>query len=504
MQVANIPNAGKLISSLRNTGYDSYSAIDDIIDNSIDAGAKNIQVRVRTEGKDIIIGIADDGYGMSMDVLDDALKLGSMHEKDPISDLGKYGMGLVTASISMAKRLEVITRESGGKHLYAVQDLDEIIDKNEFVKEQGEATAAQISEFESYGLSDRGTLVVITKVDRLSDTNISQFANTLAKKVSLVFRKFIDAGIRISINDQVLESEDPLMTAYTDTEIVSDEIYDYSVDGKKKRIRVVMAILPDFNQGISRDLKINTRTQGFYVLRNNRQIAGNQTFDLFTRHNSLNRFRAELSFDSDLDDDMGVRFSKDGVSPTQGLLDFLHRELGGQIKTIDSRLKKAKIADGSKQVSHSESESVIAKRSKLLLVPESRIEKRKPHTKHPGEIPPKEVDKVPDARNRVPRKTKVSPSGIGARFETIHLGKLGPLYDFAQEGKVIVIQWNVDHPFYEKVVLANRGDKNIVSALDYLVFGLTSAELRAANEEIEGVMETMRTEMSSNLRALLS
>jgi hypothetical protein len=66
------------------------------------------------------------------------------------------------------------------------------------------------------------------------------------------------------------------------------------------------------------------------------------------------------------------------------------------------------------------------------------------------------------------------------------------------------VQWNIDHPFYERVILANKSDKNIVSALDYLVFGFAAAEMRATTDDNSIVLNTIKSEMSSNLRSLLS
>jgi DNA mismatch repair ATPase MutL len=132
--IANNPNAAKLVSSVRNSGYDSYAAVEDIIDNSIDAHARTINVTVGISEKQPHLIIADNGVGMSNSILDEALKLGSMTEKDDVSDLGKYGMGLCTASISMARRLEVISKQADGEMFYTSQDLDEIVKENRFVK----------------------------------------------------------------------------------------------------------------------------------------------------------------------------------------------------------------------------------------------------------------------------------------------------------------------------------------------------------------------------------
>jgi signal transduction histidine kinase len=92
----NQPNAAKLLESLRSSGYDNYSAIADLIDNSFDANADVIKVGLgETKGEDYLLTISDNGEGMDERLLDQALRLGSVSDRDNES-LGKYGMGLIT------------------------------------------------------------------------------------------------------------------------------------------------------------------------------------------------------------------------------------------------------------------------------------------------------------------------------------------------------------------------------------------------------------------------
>lgn len=246
---------------------------------------------------------------------------------------------------------------------------------------------------------------------------------------------------------------------------------------------------------------MNITSQGFYVMRNNREVAKSQTLDVFSKHNDYNRLRAEISFGASIDNEMGVRFTKDGVSPNQAITDFLKQELGGQIASIRNVMLKNKRADKGSQVDHASSEAVIAQRAKLLITPEAQIEKRGPR-KGTRDEDQKEPKDTKDRENF--RKTKTSPKGLGARFEIASMGREGTLYETYQEGKVIVIRWNTDHPFYDRVILANKDSKDITSALDYLVFALASAELKNINDDNVELMANIKSVMSTNLRALLS
>src|SRR5258705_13802140 len=96
--VANPPNPARTIESLRQLGYENYAALCDIVDNPFDAGAQNVYIWVNRVAGDFEIAIADDGSGMPGgpgNILDQALRLGSLTERNEQTDLGKYGMGLV-------------------------------------------------------------------------------------------------------------------------------------------------------------------------------------------------------------------------------------------------------------------------------------------------------------------------------------------------------------------------------------------------------------------------
>jgi len=483
--------------------YDSYAAVEDIIDNSIDAQARSIKIVVEHQKKDLRIIIADNGIGMNEAILDEALKLGSITDKEEVSDLGKFGMGLCTASISMARKLEVITKENDSECLYSSQDLDEITKRNEFIKVQRKANKAEADLLNNLS-GKRGTVVILSNIDRLSDTNTAQFASKLAKDIGRIYRKFIEAGIEFVVNEKKVELVDPLMLGHKDTKIYSDEVYtlpESAVDGKKEKIRVKIVILPEVNAELEKELKMNIRSQGFYILRNNREVASGQTLEVFSKHNDFNRLRAELSFSATLDNEMGVRFSKDGVAPNQAITDFLKQEISGQVTSIRRVMLKDKKAEDSSGVDHAGSEAVIAQKAKLLITPEAEIEKRslRKGTHDGTAATPKSIKERENFR-----KVKTSPKGLGARFDTAAMGREGTLYETYQEGKLIVIRWNTDHPFYDRVILVNKSSKDIVSAMDYLIFALASAELKNSNDDNVELMANIKSVMSTNLRALLS
>ena len=109
-EIAN-PSAEALIESLRAVGYSLPTAIADIIDNSITASAKNVWLEFNWSGADSHIAIVDDGLGMSEEVLSNAMRPGSkslLDDREP-SDLGRFGLGMKTASFSQCRILSVVS-----------------------------------------------------------------------------------------------------------------------------------------------------------------------------------------------------------------------------------------------------------------------------------------------------------------------------------------------------------------------------------------------------------
>ncbi len=104
-----IPSARRLIKSLRDMGYDFASAVADLIDNSIAAQATLVAIDVEFDGDDSWVRIADNGIGMSVPELKEAMRYGAARHYDA-DDLGKFGLGLKTASMSQCQRLSVASR----------------------------------------------------------------------------------------------------------------------------------------------------------------------------------------------------------------------------------------------------------------------------------------------------------------------------------------------------------------------------------------------------------
>lgn len=169
------PHAKMLLSSLRSMGYTDETAISDIIDNSISSEASEIQIYFDWENQRIII--ADNGNGMSFEELLNAMEIGSA---DPAvmrasEDLGRFGMGMKTASFSIGKSLYVISKQNSSVS-NAEWDLD-YVEKNdewEVLIHPSESITEEIdsvSDLVDYSDWDQGTLIILSKLDKLIDEN---------------------------------------------------------------------------------------------------------------------------------------------------------------------------------------------------------------------------------------------------------------------------------------------------------------------------------------------
>lgn len=518
MYKENLPNAGKLIESLRHLGYNNYSAICDLVDNSFDAEASTVSIEIEVVSGEILITIADDGIGMNEKTLDQALKLGSLTDRAIQSDLGKFGMGLVTASLSIAKKTSILTKGSSGEVWKSYTDVDEIKKRNEFCKFFAKANSQEVDEFErqmkklflrsakAKGVvvgSATGTIVEISKCDNLKSQpqSIPSFKNTLKNKLGQIYRFYLLSGKKIFLNGELVEPRDPLM--FEDgPELYSDETFEVKLKDSagvevSDQIRLRIVVLPDFGDGGNRERKINQQGQGFYILRNNREIADGATLGIYTRHNDLNRFRAEIFFSGVLDEFMGVNFTKHRVDPSQSILDKIKELTLGQLRTIRSRIKAERATFESGDITHTESEKVITAKGNLLVKPKQndRVAKAASENGRQKSKPSKDGKQVETDPTPAPK--------LDVKFEAERRGVTGLIYEAEQVGKLTIIRWNIDHPFYQRFVLEHKDDPTLLTSVDFLVYSLATAELTALNDENYDIIQNIRAILSLNLRVLL-
>ena len=124
---APLVNAATAILSMRSSSFDELSAYGEVVDNSIQAEAKNIKIKFDTTTRDIRkLAFGDDGIGMNAETLSKCLSLGWSSRYNDREGIGRFGVGMKLGAIHQCKRVEVWSKQSGAGWLYTYIDLDEI------------------------------------------------------------------------------------------------------------------------------------------------------------------------------------------------------------------------------------------------------------------------------------------------------------------------------------------------------------------------------------------
>ena len=162
------PRAAAIVESLRAIGYSLPTAIADLVDNSITAGAQNVWLRFAWDGADSVVSITDDGDGMSEKELTEAMRPGALGplDKRAENDLGRFGLGLKTASFSQCRRLTVASSSRSDGMAVRRWDLDYVVKHDEWRLLKSPAAGSQ-QRLSALDVMDHGTVVLWECLDRV-------------------------------------------------------------------------------------------------------------------------------------------------------------------------------------------------------------------------------------------------------------------------------------------------------------------------------------------------
>lgn len=341
------PNAAALIESLRDIGYTMSTAIADIIDNSLTAQSRNVSIRVHADPEDAAIGIVDDGNGMTAAELMEAMRPGSQTPtaQRAKEDLGRFGLGLKTASFSQCRRLTVVTRKDGATSI-AIWDLDLVVEKNKWVVEM--RTSAAGIRFAELLVSD-GTLVLWEKLDRagleLGNETLLRLMDETSRDLELVFHRFMKgesshSAVKFDLNGHELLPRDPFAEWHDAT--IRQPIDRRKVSGGIVTIQAF--ILPHRNKVKSEAewkrmglIDGHMRSQGFYLYRNRRLIRHATWFRMASQHRLTQLARVKIDIGNDSDAAWKIDVLKASASPPPALRNHLRNmieSLGGKSKRV--------------------------------------------------------------------------------------------------------------------------------------------------------------------------
>jgi len=334
------PYAPVLLESMRAIGYSLDTAIADLVDNCISANARNISIHL-PPGKPDHLGILDDGNGMTADQLRDAMRHGSRNPNDKRqeNDLGRFGLGLKTASLSQCRRLTVVSKKEGAIEAVA-WDLDHVIKtENWSLQVLDTDDLAKLPLVRELKSKKSGTLVLWQKLDRaaLDDDNgslLSERLDQTRRHLALVFHRYLDiraeGHISIEINGLALAPVDPFLALHPSTIKQNPEPERITVH--RSTVLVQAFTLPHISQltqeeinkaGGREDLR---REQGFYIYRNRRLIVWGTWFHLAKQEELSKLTRVMVDVTNELDDKWSLDIKKSTAVPPE-LLKKRLREL---------------------------------------------------------------------------------------------------------------------------------------------------------------------------------
>ena len=279
------PRAGAMLEALRGLGYSTQSALADILDNSLSAGASRIDLNFFWDGSSSRIEILDDGRGMDDGELECAMRLGEKSPLDArdVGDLGRFGMGLKTASFSQCRRLTVASVKNETVNCLR-WDLDALAARqdDEWRVFEGPSPGSEpyLSTLVARG---KGTLVLWEVLDRIVTSgyvaqDFLDLVDRVERHLAMVFHRYLQGSrpkLRLFINGRAVEPWDPFMSGHSAKPWNSPIARNNTSAGY---IEVECHVLPhkdrlksgEFESGSGPDGW--TAQQGFYVYRNERLL----------------------------------------------------------------------------------------------------------------------------------------------------------------------------------------------------------------------------------------
>lgn len=377
---APLTQAGQALESSRDSGFDLSAAVGEVVDNSAEAGASKVRIRtMRTDDGTTIdqIGMADDGAGIDPDILANVLSLGYSSRYNSRTGMGRFGMGLKLASLSQGRRIDVYTRRLDSPvvfHTYL--DLDEV--------ERGDQDVLTVDELDAFPADyadlmttpktgevfTSGTLVVWSKVDRLAEggrfgASLDERLKDLVKFLARAYRKFIDQGLFIELDNTAISLHDPLFVLQNPRviekfgkDLRAEKLHaapeaTFEIDGHE--VHVTVTLLPRelrqhkgkggrATRGTEefRDLYIPDNEGKISILRQNREIYYDLVPKLYPGGKErLDRYiGVEVSFPAALDEYFQVRNVKRGAEPVSKLRERLRNDLKKPIEAARKMIRE--------------------------------------------------------------------------------------------------------------------------------------------------------------------
>jgi hypothetical protein len=362
-----IPSAKRLIRSLRDMGYDFSQAVADVVDNSIEARATTVAIDIEFDGDDSWVRIADNGRGMKPEQLREAMRYGADRKYD-VDDLGKFGLGLKTASMSQCECLSVASRWNDSRADISAYswDLNHIERTNRWEilpldrNGMGPAIREPLKE-------TTGTVVLWQRLDRLlgykhpygesSRKRLSQMCREVEVHLGMVFHRFLSGQVsrrklKLLLNGNPIKPWDPFCRSEQKTQELQRVVLPIEAEGVRGEVVIEPFVLPhqdDFSSPEAFRLASGpanwNQQQGFYIYRADRMIQSGGWSNLRAPDEHTKLARIAVSFVPAQDEAFKINVAKMRVQMPAQIRDAVREAVGPVTKlareTYDRKKKSA-------------------------------------------------------------------------------------------------------------------------------------------------------------------
>ncbi len=507
----------RFIQSTRDSGYkNTSSAIAELVDNALQAGATTISIQVviavSARLYPIRVSVADNGEGMNPETLRQALRFGGSSRFNDRNGLGRYGMGLPNASLSQAKRVEVYSWQHRERVYWTYLDVDEISSSQ--MTEVPVPTRATIPTWANPMVNKSGTMVVWDSCDRLDHRRITTVERKIVRALGQTFRYYLWEGLQLLVNGVPVRPVDPLFlhknatdcggSLFQEPEVI--EVY-RDPDNPKYgtgNVTVTFAELPvaewhDRPNEEKRKLGI-TNGAGVSMVRGSREVDFGWFFmGTKRRENYDDWWRCEIRFGPDLDEAFGITHTKQQVRPREHLVEAIQplveiaaKALNARVRQAHIQVKAAKSAAGAEAIAESQEVRLKPIPSKSILIRDkARI---------------LELSR----RNTVVRALQKDTESNAVRYRMIEDDGRGAVFFHPVLGKNVVLGvLNPKHRFFKTLYqplmeLEQSPDMGFARAVQLLLLSAARAEAMFTRSDEHAAIERFRHEWSDVLDVLLS
>lgn len=554
----------QFIESIRNEGIGTIEAINEFIDNSFDAGAENIYITLGSNDDELYLIIEDDGEGIPADELSSALAFGGRFERERITT-GKFGWGLSASAICQSPRTEVYS-----KHEESFQF--NYLDRDEIKEDKGLPETTEKNPFDlDYDFqldenADSGTIIILNPLDNPKYKTRNRLSEEVSKNVARVHRKKLAAGKSIYVNDNELDFIDPLMlmdgfdgeeeigkaTNYGRIEPIEVELE----DGETAEVEITISKLPIGelvrNKEMKKNLDVNQENQGFYLIRNGREIGGGKSLYLFKKHPTMNYFRGEIVFPPELDEMFGVQTNKSRFSLDEDMRDKIEDKVGDILASLRPEIEKERTKENkekvkdpgtktSEKIAESTAEEDLKSPDKADEEEKEELEKEKQEiqqkledlenkTEEENKDEEEEADEeetqgseedkeelrnedqedvddenIDQKKEMLEEKLERLEEGTSYRIKEEVLGS-GHFYGVTNKEDLIDVEVNTSHKFYTEIYqkAKNSDNNDLQTGIELLLFALAHAESQHwQSDEVRDFYEDQRDEWSSIMKKFL-